>query len=436
MKRNYKVPLMLLLIFVLILNLGVPIYSQAENETQAFEGISYDKTGEIRVIVDGNQLIFDTAPIIVEGRTLVPMRAIFEALGLSVQWNESDRTVKGTGEGIVVQLGIGSNKAIVNGVEQILDVPAMLIGGRTMVPLRFLSSSLGYNVVWIEESQLILLSKGPIVEWRYGGFEAAEPYKEYEYKYINGVATTEYRYTGTLKQVELVDLFRKDGSIIPNVPDFMLKNYGFEWSQISPYVGKTWWIHIDQLEETTRNSKLFAENLEKVYMDDLEELKTSGGYLRITVEEHLFSLDMWRKLINDTKSEISKIEDEKLLNKVIIDRFDTILKISIEDGSIGYIPLKTLKGTVIEPDKNEIYTYLDKDPTILFKWDKITWNRLERDQPWVGMSSEMLLVKMKEIPDQSAEIKTEFSVLELWVYQHEYGDSVYYFDDGVLVNMW
>src|SRR5690554_5043669 len=106
--------------------------------------------------------------------------------------------------------------------------------------------------------------------------------------------------------------------------------------------------------------------------------------------------------------------------------------VRVGDDLDGYIPLSALRGTLVEPDKERIYTFLDKDPTTMFKWDRMTWNRLEKELPWVGMTSEMLLVKVKEIPDQNAKITTEFSILELWVYEHEYGDVIYYFDDGVL----
>ena len=100
------------------------------------------------------------------------------------------------------------------------------------------------------------------------------------------------------------------------------------------------------------------------------------------------------------------------------------------------MPLSALRGTIIEPEKDRIYTFLDRDPTSLFNWDRVTWNRLQSELPWVGMTSDMLLVKLKKNPDQTAKITTDFSVLELWVYGHEFGDVVYYFKNGVLVNMW
>ncbi|MGM0395985.1 MAG: copper amine oxidase N-terminal domain-containing protein [Bacillota bacterium] len=432
-----KKSIVVVLSILLVMILPTSALAQTIIPESPFDGIDYTRSEEIRVIIDGKQVEFDVAPRISGGRTLVPMRAIFEEFGLEVSWNEAERTVTGEGEGLNVQFVIDSNLATVNGLVHTLDVPAMIIEGRTMVPLRFLSESLGYNVVWIEDSQLILLSKGPIIEWRYGGFEAAEPYKEYEYKYINGEATTEYRYTGTFKEVALITLYRKDGSIIPKVPDFTLKNYGAEWSQKSPFTGKTWWIHKDELEGARSDSVIsFADSLEMLSMDELENLETVGGYVRIKVEEHLFDLETWKKIIGSSDSPIALVQNAKLLDTEVISAYDTILKVTIGESLEGLVPLASLKGTIVEPDKERIYTYLGKAPTTLFNWDRNTWNRLESDLPWVGMTSDMLLVKMKEKPDQTAKITTEFSVLELWVYQHEFGDVVYYFDDGVLVNMW
>ena len=65
-----------------------------------------------------------------------------------------------------------------------------------MVPLRFLSENMGYNVIWVGASNLILMSKNDVVEWRYEGFENVPPYKKYEVKYVNGTKTNETRYNG------------------------------------------------------------------------------------------------------------------------------------------------------------------------------------------------------------------------------------------------
>lgn len=437
MKKWSRILLSMILVFTMVLQFPFSALAQTLPLEDMFDGIDYRRTEDIRVIIDGRQIEFDVSPRITGGRTLVPMRAIFEALGLDVSWDDSTRVVTGVGEGLSIQFFIGSNRALVNGAEQILDVPAMIIDNRTFVPLRFLSETIGYNVVWIEDSQLILLSKGPIIEWRYGGFEAAEPYKEYENKYINGVASTEYRYTGTLKEVGLLTLFKKDGSIIPNVPDFTLKDYGAEWSQKSSFSGKTWWIHKEELEGNRSESVLYlAENLNSMSMVELEEFETIGGYVRIRVVDHLFDLAIWKEIIGSADSPVALVDDPKLLDTKVIASQDTIFKVEIGDGIEGFVALESLKGTILEPDKDKVYTYLSADPATMFKWDSLTWNRIERELPWVGMTSEMLLVKLRENPDQKAKITTKFSVLELWVYQHEFGDVVYYFDDGILVNRW
>ena len=165
------------------------------NSDSNFNNIDYNKSQMIRVIINGSQIPFDVNPQIVGGRAMVPMRTIFEAFGLKVDWDNKTKTAQGEGEGNTVEFTIGSSKAITNGQEKTLDTPANIINGRTMIPLRFLSENLGYHVVWIEKSNLILISKADIIEWRPGGNEGIFPYKEYEVKYINGVAAG-IRYTG------------------------------------------------------------------------------------------------------------------------------------------------------------------------------------------------------------------------------------------------
>ena len=80
-------------------------------------------------MLEGQELKFDVPPQIVEGRILLPLRAIFEALGLEVGWDEATRIITGTGEGIEIILKLDSKEAKVNGVNKTLDVPAKLLTG-------------------------------------------------------------------------------------------------------------------------------------------------------------------------------------------------------------------------------------------------------------------------------------------------------------------
>ena len=100
-----------------------------------------------QVTVNGKTLTFDSAPIVQQGRTLVPLRAIFEALGATVDWQPAAKTVTATKNDTVIQLIVGG-QAYKNGQEVTLDVPAKIINGRTLVPLRFVSEALGATVDW------------------------------------------------------------------------------------------------------------------------------------------------------------------------------------------------------------------------------------------------------------------------------------------------
>ena len=102
----------------------------------------------IRVFVDGVQLVFDQPPIIQNGRTLVPLRGIFEALGAHVTWDGPTQTVTAIKPGVVISLRIGSNILVRNNVNITLDVPAQILNGRTLVPVRAIAESFGADVLW------------------------------------------------------------------------------------------------------------------------------------------------------------------------------------------------------------------------------------------------------------------------------------------------
>ncbi len=116
----------------------------------------------ISVFVDGKKLEFDVQPFIENDRTLVPMRAIFEALGAQIVWDAETRTVfaaqiKDNGNNII-SVQTGSEKAFVNSVEKILDTPAKIVHDRTFVPLRFVSEALGCKVDWDGTSQTVTVT--------------------------------------------------------------------------------------------------------------------------------------------------------------------------------------------------------------------------------------------------------------------------------------
>ena len=130
----------------------------------------------IQIILDGRLLVLDVPPIIQEGRALVPFRAIGEALGATVNWDSQTQTVIMSLDGTTVSLRIGDMHAYVNGQQVSLDVPALIINGRTMVPLRFVSEALGAEVSWDSEArQVIIRYKETLRESIYQRINSLEP---------------------------------------------------------------------------------------------------------------------------------------------------------------------------------------------------------------------------------------------------------------------
>lgn len=132
--------LSLLLCLTMVLSL-VPMV-QSETVAEAAD------VNEIQVTFCGTLLKFDQPPVLKEGRTLVPMRGIFEAMGMQVNWDEASQKVTATSADKTIELTIGSTEAFANGEAIALDVPAEIISGRTMVPVRFVAESSGYRVHW------------------------------------------------------------------------------------------------------------------------------------------------------------------------------------------------------------------------------------------------------------------------------------------------
>ncbi len=103
---------------------------------------------QVRVLLNGQALAFDQPAVVMNGRTMVPFRTIFESLGAEVVWNPALNQVQAQTQQTSLQLTIGKHTALKNDSEVRLDAPPVLLRGRTLIPLRFISESLGHEVNW------------------------------------------------------------------------------------------------------------------------------------------------------------------------------------------------------------------------------------------------------------------------------------------------
>lgn len=164
MKKNLYILLALVLVFTSL----TPVF--AENK--------------IKLEVNGQIINPDVEPFIENGRTLVPIRFISEALGYNVSWNEEKREVSVFNSYMDLVLKIEDKDAIVNGKLVNLDVPAKIVDSRTFVPLRFIGESFGLFVDWDNDARKVIVKEN--INENLKDFDTKNLTEE-EIKYLNEI---------------------------------------------------------------------------------------------------------------------------------------------------------------------------------------------------------------------------------------------------------
>jgi len=163
MHKMKKMMVMLFLILTLGL-LAAPVSAMVDYYD--FYKVVKLTVGENLSHINDRPYYSDQAPYIDSGRTLVPLRFIAEALDAYVDWLPSTRTVLiETDSGTVIKVAIGSKTAYVDNKPQALDVPAVIKGGRTFVPLRFVGEAMGAKVDWDAAARKITVINVDTSDW-------------------------------------------------------------------------------------------------------------------------------------------------------------------------------------------------------------------------------------------------------------------------------
>lgn len=146
---------------------STPTYIRAEAGGQAI----VLKLQDVKAMVRGNTYELQSAPVLVNGVTMVPLRFVGEALGANIGWNGDTRTVTLTTSTKTVILSINSKEAVVGEQSVPMEQPAIIVNETTMVPLRFVAEQLGQTVTYNNQLQTITLTTdvsttAPIAERR------------------------------------------------------------------------------------------------------------------------------------------------------------------------------------------------------------------------------------------------------------------------------
>ncbi len=151
----------------------------------------------IKILYGKAEISCDVAPIIVNDRTMVPARAIFEAIGAEISYEEETRTVTAIKDDKTIKLQIDSNVMLINDKTVVLDSPPFIKDDRTLVPIRACAESFDLQVEWWDEARIVKIKRGAWLETKRvdsNGIIQEKTYDERGNLLFNGSTNIAYTY--------------------------------------------------------------------------------------------------------------------------------------------------------------------------------------------------------------------------------------------------
>lgn len=295
-----------------------------------FSTVFANSQRDIKITLDGKQLETDVAPFIKNDRTLVPIKFISESLGYEVKWDEAKRTVAINKEDNNMLLTIDSKTVVVNGENKTTDVAPAIYNNRTYVPVRFVSENFGLDVDWDNATSTVILKT-----------KQNTNFSKEENEYL--LKRESYRISIEKEVAEL-------------------KSYFFENS--SKYTEE------EVMEKYYNHTKNIEENIENIKnLDVPSKFKTSHDLLLEALDFTKEMLPQFKEALIDGNSDAS--------TKII----DLITKNSIKMSEAEKALKSESKGIEYTPDKDiDIYnkTLEQKDKTSNLLEDDMLKGLLER----------------------------------------------------------
>ena len=120
--------------------------------------VAYGEESNISLQINGSEISAEVPPTIIDGRTMVPVRAIFEAVGANIDFDAETKTITAKKGDTTVNMTVGTKVATVNSKEVQLDAPVVIVNGRTLAPARFVAETFGYTVQWDAENKIVKIN--------------------------------------------------------------------------------------------------------------------------------------------------------------------------------------------------------------------------------------------------------------------------------------
>lgn len=140
--------------------------------------------------INGEKINFDIPPQSINNRTMVPIRAIFEAMGANVMWDDATQTAISTKDDTTVKMTLNSTTEYINDVAYEMDVPPVIVDDRTLAPARYVAEAFGYHVDWDEMTKSVLIGKNA----NFDISQVKDGTREHPYKFGDTIVVTIYEY--------------------------------------------------------------------------------------------------------------------------------------------------------------------------------------------------------------------------------------------------
>ena len=223
---------------------------------------------DVNVSINGNMVNFpNQQPVVVDGRTLIPLRGVFDNMGYDIAWNGETKTVTLAKSGTTITVNIGESCYYLNGTQHSIDVPAQIINGSTMLPLRAIGDASGCQVLWDADTKTatIVDTDAYTGEAITGDFNVSN---ESEAQFIKDFSAVNEEYNK--QAVEFFDFFNEINSKGITSADDMLK-LGEMAKKMNTAAG-TAKDKLNKLSTPSKYSELKTVSVE--YMQAMQDLAT------------------------------------------------------------------------------------------------------------------------------------------------------------------
>ncbi|MBE7051415.1 MAG: copper amine oxidase N-terminal domain-containing protein [Ruminococcaceae bacterium] len=310
---------------------------------------------DITIYVNDETLICDTAPFIKDGRTMVPMRKIFEALNAKVDWDGTTQTITATKDNAQIVLQINNSTMYNNGVAETLDVAPIIVNSSTFVPIRAVSQSLNASVDWFGHTQTVYINSTKTYNEEYNSyidfFMQGSVFAGYEW--VENVGNNATVHSDICAQGSISDVQVNGNDIY-----LIMNNRYSQGEKIAIYIADTESTSLEKMTEIFKNTNI----------------SVGGSYLGVTTVfgiptismqyVSIFESDSWYEISELTYPKLSLFGQTVTLYNwdnqpldVPITQVDDYLEVgwTTEMQTTLYAP----DGRTIVVEQDEIYDYIN-----------------------------------------------------------------------------